>query len=76
MLVCKMAIFALLGVYPFSYLPHLLENVEENKAMKATQGGFSFFKKFSCVVCFVAMSKYLIYTHYMIDNFNLTVLLT
>ncbi len=30
-----MAIFALLGVLPFSYLPHMLE---ENTAITATQG--------------------------------------
>ena len=36
LLVCKMAIFALLEVFPFSYLPHILE---ENKTMTATKAG-------------------------------------
>ena len=37
LLVCKMAIFALLGVFPFSYLPHILEIVEANETIIATR---------------------------------------
>ncbi len=32
-----MAIFALLGVFPFSYLPHILEIVEANETIIATR---------------------------------------
>ncbi len=45
LLVCKMAIFAQLhvGLLPFSYFCHTyFKMFEENKAMKATKGGFGF----------------------------------